>query len=104
MCSPLSGVDPQEAFDVLPYAARVGEYLLSIVNKYTLPRKLKVAFTNSSRNEAHATFRDLGFVANPIIPLMYIVQEDLVTIRAWVYVWVSMSHRKQFYIMYPRWY
>lgn len=65
MCSPLSGVDPQEAFDVLPYAARVGAYLLSIVNKYTLPRKLKVAFTNSSRNEAHATFRDLGFVANP---------------------------------------
>jgi len=64
MCSPLSGVDPQEAFDVLPYAARVGDYLLSIVNKYTLPRKLKVAFTNSSRNEAHATFRDLGFVAN----------------------------------------
>ena len=30
MCSPLSGVDPQEAFDVLPYAARVGEYLLSM--------------------------------------------------------------------------
>lgn len=64
MCSPLSGVDPEETFDVLPYAARVGEYLLSIVNKYTLPRKLKVAFTNSDRNEAHATFRDLGFIAN----------------------------------------
>lgn len=64
MCSPLSGVDPEEAFDVLPYAKRTGEYLLSIINKFTLPRKLKVAFTNSSRNEPHATFRDLGFVAN----------------------------------------
>ena len=64
MCSPLSGVDPKEAFDVRPYAEKTGEYLLSIINKYTLPRKLKVAFSNSAENETHATFRDLGFVAN----------------------------------------
>ena len=64
MCSPLSGVDPQEHFDVLPYARKTGEYLLSIVNKFTLPRKLKVAFSSSDKNETHATFRDLGFCAN----------------------------------------
>lgn len=64
MCSPLSGVDPMEVFDVRPYAEAVGDYLLSIVNKYSLPRKLKVAFSNSPRNETHANFRDLGFIAN----------------------------------------
>lgn len=64
MCSPLSGVDRDEYFDVIPYASKVGEYLLSIINKYTLPRKLKVAFSSSDKNEAHATFRDLGFCAN----------------------------------------
>lgn len=64
MCSPLTGVDPDETFDVLPYARAVGDYLLSIVNKYSLPRKLKVAFSNSERNETHANFRDLGFIAN----------------------------------------
>lgn len=64
MCSPLSGIDQDEYFDVLPYAAKVGEYLLSIINKYTLPRKLKVAFSSSDKNETHATFRDLGFCAN----------------------------------------
>ncbi len=35
MCSPLSGVDSEEPFDVIPYAQAVGEYLLSIVNKYS---------------------------------------------------------------------
>lgn len=64
MCSPLSGIDPEETFDVRPYAQAVGEYLLSIVNKYSLPRKLKVAFSNTERNESHANFRDLGFIAN----------------------------------------
>ena len=64
MCSPLSGVDCDEAFDVRPYAQACGEYLLTIVNKYTLPRKLKIAFENSKDNTTHATFRDLGFVAN----------------------------------------
>ena len=64
MCSPLSGIDPEEPFDVYPYAKQAGEYLLSIINKYSLPRKLKVAFSNSKANETHANFRDLGFIAN----------------------------------------
>ena len=64
MCSPLSGVDPMETFDVRPYAQATGEYLLTIINKYSLPRKLKIAFSNTNENETHATFRDMGFVAN----------------------------------------
>lgn len=64
MCSPLSGVEIDEYFDVLPYAKAVGEYLLEEVHNYHLPRKLKVAFANSDLNKTHATFRDLGFCAN----------------------------------------
>lgn len=64
MCSPLSGVIEGEYIDVLPYAKAAREYLLSIINKVKLPRKLKVCFSNGLGNETHATFRDLGFVAD----------------------------------------
>lgn len=64
MASPLSGVNPEETFDVLPYAHELTEYLLAQVNKYSLPRKIKSSFCNTKENETHATFRDLGFVAN----------------------------------------
>lgn len=64
MCSPLSGVEEGECFDVLPYAKEAADYLLGFIKKVKLPRKLKVCFTNTSKNETHATFRDLGFVAN----------------------------------------
>ncbi|MGN0154112.1 MAG: nitrite/sulfite reductase [Lachnospiraceae bacterium] len=63
MCPPLSGVEAGEYFDVLPYAKEVSEYLLSMIHEIKLPRKLKVAFSNGLGNETHATFRDLGFVA-----------------------------------------
>ncbi len=63
MCSPLSGVDKGEAFDVLPYAKEAADYLLGFIGKVKLPRKLKVCFSNNRKNETHATFRDMGFVA-----------------------------------------
>lgn len=63
MCSPLSGVDAEENFDVIPYAKKTADYLLGLINKVKLPRKLKVCYSNTDRNETHATFRDLGFVA-----------------------------------------
>lgn len=63
MCSPLSGVEEGEYFDVLPYAKAAGDYLLGFIKKVKLPRKLKVCFSNGRKNETHATFRDLGFVA-----------------------------------------
>lgn len=64
MCSPLSGVELNENFDVMPYAEKSASYLLSFVNSVKLPRKLKVCFSNSPKNKTHATFRDLGFVSN----------------------------------------
>lgn len=64
MVSPLTGVDPDETFDVMPYAKAMSDYLLSFIGKVTLPRKLKVCFSNNKDNVVHATYRDLGFVAN----------------------------------------
>lgn len=64
MCSPLSGCTSEEAFDVIPYAYAVSDYLMQLIHKFSLPRKLKIAFSNNQKNETHATFRDLGFVAN----------------------------------------
>lgn len=61
----LSGVEPGEYFDVYPYAKAAEGYLLDIMTEVRMPRKLKVAFSSSRRNETHATFRDLGFVARP---------------------------------------
>lgn len=63
MASPLSGVEQGEAFDVQPYAQAAADYLLGRMLDLHMPRKLKVAFSNSPKNETHATFRDLGFVA-----------------------------------------
>ena len=63
MCSPLSGVEQDEFFDVLPWAQAAGEYLMSFIKAEKMPRKLKVGFSNSPKNLTHATFRDLGFAA-----------------------------------------
>lgn len=62
--SPLAGVE-EEYFDVVPYAVAAGEYLMNFIEAEKMPRKLKVAFSNSPENVPHATFRDLGFAARP---------------------------------------
>lgn len=64
MCSPLSGVEADEYFHVMPYAEAAADYGLSLIGgEKKLPRKYKVVFSNSPKNESHATFHDLGFVA-----------------------------------------
>ena len=65
LVSPLTGVEVGEYFDVLPYAKAVSDYAISLIGKVKLPRKLKIGFSNSPRNIVHATYRDMGFVANP---------------------------------------
>lgn len=65
MCSPLAGADPEEYFDVTPWAEAAGAYLLHFVHAEKMPRKLKVAFSSSPKNLSHATYRDLGFAARP---------------------------------------
>ena len=63
MASPLSGVQPGEAFDVIPYAEAVTKYLLSICREIKMPRKLKIAFCNGVDDCVHSAFRDMGFLA-----------------------------------------
>ena len=65
MVSPLSGVEPKEAFDVLPYALAAEQYVLSFIQETKMPRKLKIGFSNGVSNDTHVTFRDLGFLACP---------------------------------------
>ena len=65
MCAPLSGVEKGEYFDVLPWAEAAADYLMHFIKDEKMPRKLKVAFSNSPANAVHATYRDLGFVATP---------------------------------------
>lgn len=61
--SPLRGVDPNEFFDVSPYVDAAASYALTIIPELHLPRKYKIAFSNGTDNESHATFKDLGFLA-----------------------------------------
>lgn len=63
LCSPLSGVEKGEFFDVSPYAKKASEFLTGLIGKINLPRKLKVSFSNTAENIVHATYRDMGFVA-----------------------------------------
>lgn len=65
MCSPLSGVQKNEYFDVMPYALALAEYMMNYINAEKMPRKLKIAFSNSPENIPHSTYRDLGFIARP---------------------------------------
>lgn len=61
--SPLSGVDPYEAFDVTPYAVTTDKYFMSKITTYHLPRKLKVSFSSCNEDSDHCTIQDLGFIA-----------------------------------------
>jgi ferredoxin-nitrite reductase len=61
--SPLAGIDPEEAFDVTPYALAAGRHILSKITTYKLPRKLKISFSGSSTDLGHVTIADQGFLA-----------------------------------------
>jgi sulfite reductase (ferredoxin) len=61
--SPSSGVDPREPFDVSPYVFALTSRLMSEPDSWLLPRKFKIAFSNSAADSAQAAFHDVGFVA-----------------------------------------
>lgn len=65
-CSSLSGVSEDEVFDVTLYVKEVTNYLMSDPTNMNLPRKFKVAFSNSPEDTANATISDLGFIAKII--------------------------------------
>ena len=62
-CSPLSGVSQDDVFDVTPYALATTEYTLNDPTIFNLPRKFKIAYSNSPQDTGNATIADLGFVA-----------------------------------------
>ncbi|MCD2347033.1 sulfurtransferase TusA family protein [Clostridium guangxiense] len=62
-CSPLSGVSYDDVFDVEPYKNKVTNYLIKDPSTMNLPRKYKIAFSNSKEDTANASISDLGFIA-----------------------------------------
>jgi sulfite reductase (ferredoxin) len=62
-CSPLSGVSIGEVFDVTPYMNEVTNHMMKNTENRKLPRKYKIAFSNSPEDTANATISDIGFIA-----------------------------------------
>ena len=62
-CSPLSGIEKDELFDVTPFALEATNFIVRDENAVKMPRKLKLSFSNSKKDTGNATFADLGFVA-----------------------------------------
>lgn len=65
-CSPLSGVAVDEIFDVTPYMKAVANYMMEDPKNLKLPRKYKIAFSNSLEDTVNATITDIGFIAKII--------------------------------------
>jgi sulfite reductase (ferredoxin) len=61
--SPDSGIAIKEEFDVAPYAVELTSRMISLPNSWLLPRKFKIAFSNSLLDNAYATVNDVGFIA-----------------------------------------
>lgn len=63
LTSPLSGIEEGEAFDVDPYAIALTTRMIKEADSWNLPRKFKIAFSNSSEDTAFTQATCLGFVA-----------------------------------------
>lgn len=59
-----SGITQDELFDVTPYAAALTTSLIARSDSWLLPRKYKIAFSNSEKDTAFATVNDLGLIAS----------------------------------------
>lgn len=60
--SPYAGIDPNEPFDVSPYADAMGIYLLRNPVNQDMGRKFKIAFSSSEEDTAYSFLHDLGFI------------------------------------------
>ncbi|MCR9174270.1 MAG: HEPN domain-containing protein [bacterium] len=61
--SALSGIDPEEVFDVRPYAEAVFQYFLRNPMCQEMGRKVKIAFSNNAKDTGLTFMHDLGFIA-----------------------------------------
>lgn len=59
----LSGICKDEVFDVRSHAIGLTEYLLSLDDSYSLPRKLKFAFSGCAKDCAGCLVNDAGLLA-----------------------------------------
>ncbi|MFY0605146.1 MAG: HEPN domain-containing protein [Cyclobacteriaceae bacterium] len=60
--SPFAGIDPEEPFDVAPYAQEVFEYFLRNPICQEMGRKIKMAFSSSKADSAFTYIHDFGFI------------------------------------------
>lgn len=60
--SPEAGIDPEELFDVSPYAQAVSTYFLRKPFGQELGRKIKIAFSNTDKDTALSYIHDMGFI------------------------------------------
>lgn len=58
----LAGIDPNEVFDVSPYAHALFEYFLRHPVGQELGRKFKIAFSSGEKDDAFTFMHDLGFI------------------------------------------
>jgi sulfite reductase (ferredoxin) len=63
VAAPSAGVSKDEAFDVTPYAAAYARYFLRHPTTQNMPRKSKVAFSGSEKDEAMVLMHDVGMIA-----------------------------------------
>ncbi len=63
MASVDAGLARDEVFDVTPYAVALTNKLIAEQDSWTLPRKFKISFSGSEKDNAYAVFNDLGFIA-----------------------------------------
>lgn len=63
IANPLAGVDPEEVFDVTPYADALTRHFLRGKLSSTLPRKFKIGFEGAGRDAMRASINDLSFKA-----------------------------------------
>ncbi|NQY75064.1 MAG: nitrite/sulfite reductase, partial [Candidatus Margulisbacteria bacterium] len=59
-----SGISPDEEFDVDPYAMALTTRLINETDSWNLPRKFKIAFSNSRKDTSYTQSTCLGFVAS----------------------------------------
>lgn len=60
--SPDAGVNPNEPFDVSPYAHELAHYFLRNPICQDMGRKFKIAFASDDKDSAYTYFHDIGFI------------------------------------------
>jgi sulfite reductase (ferredoxin) len=60
--SEIAGIDPEEPFDVTPYAHALFQFLLRNPVNQEMGRKVKISFSSSDKDTALSFLHDLGFI------------------------------------------